>query len=520
MPGKQTSNTPEERPVPHIAESCGAPKQKRRLGHLGRRGLIIALCLIMALSCAGCSNSFMLRLLLGGSTSSGASTSTPTAVPTTEIIIAPPAAVPGTPASSVPTAVKVFLFDTERDDISMSVGETLKLSAQVYPTDAFCNFAIQWSVSDPTVLKVEPDAFGRTCNVTVLKHQPGGATLTASCSGAGKDVKIYTRVPVTTPTPVPATPAPAGPTAVKVFYFDRELDEFTQAVGEVLKLSAKAYPTESFANASFWWTVSDPSVMRLEPDANGRTCTLTVLKHQPGGVTLTVTCNGVSKNVKVYTKTGYTPSPAVVPGTPVKLEGELLYRINIFLSNFSEQGMQSFNSSTVSDDYLLRFINLYCKINHHNQISYIGGEECVSLQDANTYLNRFFTRSVSPYEGMTYYWDSWHTFRYSGGYFRYPAADGESYNYFTIVYEMTANSDGTYTVKFQNYELDLDEYWDHLGVDYSFYWLNNDQVAQLVWANRVTPVEGGTAVVRDYVFNGSTTYQILSYEVWGISFSH
>ena len=82
---------------------------------------------------------------------------------------------------------------------------------------------------------------------------------------------------------------------------------------------------------------------------------------------------------------------------------------------------------------------------------------------------------------------------------------------------MKQNSDGTYTVQFQNFDLDLDEYWGK-GMTNDLYWLNNDQVANLVWSGRAKPVQGGTAVVRDYTFNGSTTYQILSYEVWNISF--
>lgn len=507
MPGKQTSNPSEERPVLHSTESNRSPRPPRSLRHLGKRALAVVLCLILALSFAGCSRLFAIQRILSGANQ------TPAPVlpsPGSEIII------PSATGSSVPTAVKVSLYDIERDELSMAVGESLVLCAQPYPTDEFCNLPVLWSVSDPTVLKVEPDAYGRTCTLTVLKHQPGGAVLTASCSGASKDVRVYTRLSPVPSSPVPVTPAPAAPTAVKVFYIDRELDEFTQAVGEVLKLNARAYPAESFGGAVFSWAVSDPSVMRLEPDASGSTCTLTVLKHQPGGIMLTVTCNGVSKNVKVYTKPAAS-TPA--PGSKVALEGELLYRINIFLSNFSEQRVQSFNTATVSDDTLLRFIELYCKINHHNQISYQGGEECLSLEDANNYLNRFFARTVSPYEGATYLLDAWHSFRYSGGYFRFPAADGESYNYFTIVYEMTRNGDGTYTVQFQNYELKLEEYWDALGVDYSFYWLNNDQAAQLVWDGRAIPVEGGTAVVRDTVYNGSTTYQILSYEVWEIGFS-
>lgn len=216
------------------------------------------------------------------------------------------------------------------------------------------------------------------------------------------------------------------------------------------------------------------------------------------------------------------PAPTTAPASAgaVKLEGDLLYRINIFLSNFSEQGAVSFNAATAADDYLIRLVEIYCKINHRSCIIYLNGEECLSLEDANLYLNRFFGRTISPYNGAEYLLDAWNSFRYQDGYFRFPAADGESYNKFTVVYEMDANTDGTYTVQFQIYELGLEEYWNTPGVDNSFYRLNTDQAAALVWDYRIRPVQGGTAVVRDYTFNGRATYQILSYEVWDIEFSY
>ncbi len=215
------------------------------------------------------------------------------------------------------------------------------------------------------------------------------------------------------------------------------------------------------------------------------------------------------------------PSPSPVPeGTAVALEGDLLYRVNIFLSNFSEQGAKSFNSSTVADDYIIRLVEIYCKINHNACIHYENGEECLSLADANLYLERFFGRTVHPYDGAEYLLDAWHSFRYSDGCFRFPAADGESYNKFTVAYEMNANQDGTYTVQFQVYELGLEEYWNTPGVDDSFYRINNDQAGDMVWDYRILPVQGGTAVLRDYNFNGRATYQILSYEVWDIEFHY
>ena len=105
---------------------------------------------------------------------------------------------------------------------------------------------------------------------------------------------------ITAPTPSP-TPIPI-PESVKVFFFEDEKEEFTEKVGEAVKLKAVAYPVDQFPNATFKWSVNDESVIKLTISEDTKECEVLCLKHQPGGVTLTVECNGVKKDVKVYTK--------------------------------------------------------------------------------------------------------------------------------------------------------------------------------------------------------------------------
>ena len=102
------------------------------------------------------------------------------------------------------------------------------------------------------------------------------------------------------PTPSP-TPTPV-PDSVKVFFFEDEKEEFTEAVGEVVKLKAVAYPVDQFPNATFKWSVNDESVIKLTVSEDTKECEVLCLKHQPGGVTMTVECEGVTKQVKIYTK--------------------------------------------------------------------------------------------------------------------------------------------------------------------------------------------------------------------------
>jgi hypothetical protein len=104
----------------------------------------------------------------------------------------------------------------------------------------------------------------------------------------------------TPPTPSP-TPTPK-PDAVKVYFFEKELTEFTLAPSETVKLKAQAVPAGDFASARFKWTVSDDSVVQLNVSDDTTECSCTWLKHQPGGVTLTVECNGVTTEIHIYTR--------------------------------------------------------------------------------------------------------------------------------------------------------------------------------------------------------------------------
>lgn len=105
-------------------------------------------------------------------------------------------------------------------------------------------------------------------------------------------------------TPMPSPSPTPGPTPrdLKVFFYDEEREEFTEQVGESVRLNVKAYPEELFGDAVFRWSVSDPTVLKLSVSEDTRQCVVLCLSHQPGGVTLTVECNGFTRDIQVYTR--------------------------------------------------------------------------------------------------------------------------------------------------------------------------------------------------------------------------
>ncbi len=105
-----------------------------------------------------------------------------------------------------------------------------------------------------------------------------------------------------TPMPPPSPTVGPAPEEMKVFYYETELEEFTEKVGESVRLKVKAYPEADFGDAVFQWSVSDERRIKITVSEDTKSCTVLCLKHEGGAVTLTVRCNGVEKQITVYTR--------------------------------------------------------------------------------------------------------------------------------------------------------------------------------------------------------------------------
>ena len=101
------------------------------------------------------------------------------------------------------------------------------------------------------------------------------------------------------PTP-PPTPTPTV-SEIKIFFFEKELTEFTMHEGdEPLTIKAQVYPIEDFSDAKLKWSVDDESVFKLTPSEDTKECKCEILSRKDGGVKLSVTCNGFEYSIRVY----------------------------------------------------------------------------------------------------------------------------------------------------------------------------------------------------------------------------
>lgn len=218
------------------------------------------------------------------------------------------------------------------------------------------------------------------------------------------------------------------------------------------------------------------------------------------------------------------PMPTEEPGLPLSLSHEEQYEANIFLSNFSEQSFglgrfTGFDSSRADEAQLYAFAHLWAKINRQSAIFYEDSYEAMTLESVNEILERFFGLGIHPEDGTEYSevfgignfdWDhSW----YRDGIFYYPAGDGESYTCFTVVDAAESLSGSRTRFRFTVYELDLDIYYDKLGIPQDYYRLTPGEAAQRVAVGEITPLHTGTAVCESCYLqsSGRESYRLDTY---------
>ena len=223
-----------------------------------------------------------------------------------------------------------------------------------------------------------------------------------------------------------------------------------------------------------------------------------------------------------------TPKP-LEQGTPFPLSSAQQYAANLSLSNFSEQWFceigtfDHYDPADTSIAQLFSFAHLWNKINRPTQMEYRDGYETMTRETFYEIIGPRidYPEDLEPIEGEDYSAAlgigtfDWNHCWYENGRFYYPAGDGESYNRFTVVEEAYRINDWTYRFRFTIYELDLDIYWDELGIPSKYYRLTPAEAAQYAAGGSITAVRTGTAVCSPIYWqsSGREMYQLAYYEL-------
>lgn len=200
------------------------------------------------------------------------------------------------------------------------------------------------------------------------------------------------------------------------------------------------------------------------------------------------------------------------------MNDDQIYRLNIFLSNFSELGINSFDVYSASRDQLIYFGCMHNSRNHTAAAIGISEDEALKYLEPDDYINAYYKVSdqavsdtldryigISVEHGTAAYNEEWFTrdFVYSGGYYYFDSGEeGDASKVFSIADTMYDNGDGTYTVGFTNY---YSAYKEVLDVCYQ---LTNETIG--AYSDKVVRSESGTAVVTPYNYNGNDTYRLIS----------
>ncbi|MBR4309268.1 MAG: hypothetical protein IKT58_06710 [Oscillospiraceae bacterium] len=186
------------------------------------------------------------------------------------------------------------------------------------------------------------------------------------------------------------------------------------------------------------------------------------------------------------------------------------YKINVFLSNFSEQG---FGDLDLNDKYsLIQYVYKFTLINQYSNLSYDNSTYSYIMSTTHTdkMMKRFFGRTISHGSvSKTYSSGYTETIPYDAQGYHFRASAGENYPYFTVVDEMYhLEFDGTYLVYFKVYSLDLDLYFENNGIAYKYYCMTDSQASS---TGEITYCYSGCAEVKDYDGGTFQSYQLLSY---------
>lgn len=217
--------------------------------------------------------------------------------------------------------------------------------------------------------------------------------------------------------------------------------------------------------------------------------------------------------------TAPTEPPAPKPTMKqVELTENGRYEINIFLSNFSEQGFAEvgFFRSADADLYnLLHFVWCNVRYNTRECKTVEKGSEYyygIPLESINKRAQRFFGRSITGADIE----NAGPEFRLIDGMVCCPPADGDTYMEMTVADALYDLGDGTMRADFTVYTPTLKAEYDGVtsvgGINEKFIYYYTPQEA--VDSGYFEPYATGTALVKPKTLdNGRESYELVTYEI-------
>ncbi|MBO4901560.1 MAG: hypothetical protein J5518_02020 [Lachnospiraceae bacterium] len=203
-------------------------------------------------------------------------------------------------------------------------------------------------------------------------------------------------------------------------------------------------------------------------------------------------------------------------GVKVTITKDMQKKLNVFLSNFAEQGMCKYDYGHPDIPALGYFAFRWSYLNKYKDVQVQGNYYTVSYDVVKKLVDKYMGYSVSKEELANYGRpDELHQGFFQNGDYYIPAADGESYTAFAVVESAEDVGGDNLRLTFVVYDLDLDIYWDcNEGIPSKYYTLSGKEAADLA-----TPAEGGFSEITEstrgfaIVHKDGDSYKLRYYEV-------
>lgn len=157
----------------------------------------------------------------------------------------------------------------------------------------------------------------------------------------------------------------------------------------------------------------------------------------------------------------------------IEISKDMQKKLNIFLSNFAEQGMAEFDYGRPDAGDLADFAYLWTYINKWTDLDITtDGYYTLSLDKVENVVNRFMDITLTDDDLNSYTWPNVYQGFVSKGRYCVRAADGESYDTLAIVTSLSDEGANNYRAQFDIYDLDSTNNEELVSLPPKFYSYN------------------------------------------------
>ena len=147
------------------------------------------------------------------------------------------------------------------------------------------------------------------------------------------------------------------------------------------------------------------------------------------------------------------------PGMPVDITKDMQKKMNVFVSNFVEQGFLSYDYGRDNVEEIATFAYRWTRINKPDDVKIDGSYYKISCDQIKKLADRYLNQTITQDQLNEHVWSG--EGEYADGWYYEPAADGESYTGFAVVDNAYDLGNGMLRLESTAYSLDLDTYWDN-----------------------------------------------------------